>query len=368
MSQQVAIKPFINKNDNGNMGLTKQGLAIADGCIHAQVLRCLDSGNGVKTYITGLNEGAKEVQSIENEKEKNARIYDIRKTVVYLENHLAGNYNISESDIYVKVQLDDKKGPGGRPVENIVEKFNPDFWSKVTKFKSVIVDEFDNSSERNRIPTFWDSVELKCGNHPVVLDTTEPYNIMLLRAIDAGGFGDILAPSLEAANNMMKPPKFYLDKIEETAALDTSVSKIRNKAGGLLDNLFDNAKDKLFYIVKNLGTFSLGYRKSTPADILYKDVNSHLEGLGVEKNKKLAAEQFLELEKLSMSTLKMRAMVKDASNMNIIGPKGDGQIYYHKKSIPMGKTVEDVTMWLNNDMNNAEMQEILEVIEKEWNK
>lgn len=363
---EVAIKPFINKNDNGNMGLTKNNLAIADGCIHAQVLRCLDNGNGVKTYITGLNEGAADVQKLPDA-ERDAKILDIRKTVVYLENHLAGNYTISESDIYSEV-TEDKKGPGGRIIEAGSRKFNPDFWSKVTKFKSVIADEFDNSSERNRIPTFWDTVELKCGNHPTVLDTSEPYNIMLLKAINAGGFGDILAPSLEAANAAMKPPKFYLDKIEETAALDTSVSKLRNKAGGLLGDLYDSEQDKLFYIVKNLGTFSLGYRKTTPKDILYKDVNNHLEGLGVEKNKKLAIEQFLNLEKRTMAELKMMALVKDASNMNIIGPKGDGSIYYHKKSIPMGKTIEEVIMWLSNDMNNIELNEILDVIEKEWNK
>ncbi len=349
---QVAIRPFLNE-ELDNHGLTKEGLVVADNCTHAQALACLDN-NGVKTYITGLNEGAKSVSILDAEK-KNAKILDIRKTVIMAENQIAGNYSISEADIYTDSNKD---------------KFNPLFWNKVTKFKSVIADEFD--AQGNRKPTFWDTVELKVGNIPEILDESRPMDIILIKAIEAGGFGDIVVPSLERAKELPgnSGPKFYLDRLEDTATLTVEVKKLRNKAGAILETLFSKDTDKLFYILKNLGIFSLGYRKSTPHNVLYDDLDKHLDGLGAEKNKRIAIENFLELadpKKVSGEELRIRAIAKDASALNIIAPKGDGGIYYIKTGIPVGKSPEDVVMWLKNPMNSKELMDITTIVEKEWN-
>lgn len=362
----VAIKPYL-RQENENQGLTKAGLVIADNCTHAQVLRCADN-NGVKTYITGLNEAAADVQLLEGDA-KDAKILDIRKTVVMAENHIAGNFAITEGDIYILTEKEVKDDKG--VVSKVTTKeFNPNFWTKVTKFKSVIPDEFDH--EGNRKPTFWDTVELKVGNVPIQLDQTKPLNVLLVKAIEANGFGDVIAPSLEVAENYpgVNTPKFYLDRLEQSATLQVEVKKLRNQAGAKLQLLFETDNDKMFYILKNLGAFSLGYRRSTPLNILYDDLDKHLDGLGAEKNKRIAVEKFLELcdsKKVSGEDLRIRAIAKDASALNVIVAKNDGSLYYNKTGTPIGKSFEDAVMWLKNPMYAAELLAVTAVVEKEWN-
>lgn len=364
----VAIKPFIRKGVT-NHGLEKHGMVIADNCEHGQWLRCLDNGNGVKTYITGLNEGVAEVQELPEE-QKNAKILDIRKTVVMLENQIAGNYSITEDDIYIREKKTViKKGTLGEKTDEevIVEKFNPMFWSKVTKFRSVIPDEFENGVRK---PTYWDTVQLVCTNTPKELDTKLPYNVLLIKAIEAGGFGDLLATSLQAAQDAVKAPKFYLDKVEQTAELEVLDKRLRNKAGAKLEDIMNKDQDKLFYIIKNLAQYSLGYRRSTPTNVIYGDIERHLDGLGGEPNKKLAVEQFLDIcdvKKYPAADLRIRAVAKDAIAMNAIAPKGNGMLYYIRKGTPMGKNFEDIVMYLSNPANSNELLDITSTVEQLWN-
>ena len=59
-NQSIAIRPFFNPNIE-NMGLEQYGLALHDGVFHEESLACLEI-NGVKRYVTGLNEFAPEVK------------------------------------------------------------------------------------------------------------------------------------------------------------------------------------------------------------------------------------------------------------------------------------------------------------------
>lgn len=365
----VAIKPYLRR-DIKNHGLEEAGLVIADGCEHGQWLRCLDNGNGVKTYITGLNEGVPEVQDLK-EPQKSAKILDIRKKVVLLENQIAGNYSITEADIYTTKKVTKKQRIEGtnkwEEAEVDEQIFNPQFWSKVTKFKSVIPDEFDPNGARK--PTYWDTVQLVCNNTPTSLDPKQPYNVMLITAIEAGGFGDLLAPSLEAANEAIHAPKFYLDKLEETAAVEVEDDRATFRAGAILEDIMEKNHDKLFYIVKNLAQFSLGYNRHTPLNIIYGDITKHLKGLGAQKNKRLAVEEFLDLcdsKKYTNSILRTRAIAKDAIAMNIIAPKGDGTLYHIKKGNPMGKNFEDIVMYLENPGNSDVMLDVTAAVENVW--
>lgn len=372
MSSKVMIRPYVNTKVT-NHGLEKHNMVIADNCEHGQWLRCLDS-NGVKTYITGLNEGAKEVQQLDEEK-RNAKILDIRKTVVMLENQIAGNYNISEADIYVTEKITTKKKKKGsaqdsaetEDVEETVQKFNPLFWTKVTKFKSVIPDEFDDNQVRK--PTFWDTVELKCSNVPLELNPLDPRGVMIIKAIEAGGFGDLVAPSLEKALDGGRVYKFYMDKLDETADLQVQDDRMRNKAGAKLELLMDKP-DKLFLVVKNLIKYSLTYKKRTSPSIIYHDINRYLDAKGDEHRQKIAIEKFNDLcddKKYSITQLKIMAYVKDAMAANTITTKGDGILYYMRKGIPMGKSYEDVVAYLSNPGNSDVLEDISNVVEKEWN-
>ena len=57
---QVAIKPYLNPNRE-NMGLQNYGMALHDGVWHEESLACLEL-NGVKRFVTGLNEFAPDVK------------------------------------------------------------------------------------------------------------------------------------------------------------------------------------------------------------------------------------------------------------------------------------------------------------------
>ena len=74
--QTVAIRPFFNPNKE-NMGLEQYGLALHDGVYHEESLACLEM-NGVKRYVTGLNEFAPEVKMLPP-KEKKAKIKKLEK-------------------------------------------------------------------------------------------------------------------------------------------------------------------------------------------------------------------------------------------------------------------------------------------------
>ena len=185
--QTIAIRPYFNPSKE-NMGLEQYGLSLHDGVFHEESLACLEM-NGVKRYVTGLNEFAPEVKLLPKDKKK-AKIKEIREVVAQLEAELAANV----------VDPDDK-----------------DFWNKLTVMKP------DNSK-------FWDKISLRCGNEPVFLDPMkDPYDLIKLHAINAGGFS-IVAASLREARAMNNSPKFYLDTAQESLSTRTELSKLKNKA------------------------------------------------------------------------------------------------------------------------------------------
>jgi len=197
--QTVAIRPFFNPAKE-NMGLEKYGLALHDGVYHEESLACLEM-NGVKRYVTGLNEFAPEVKMLPP-KEKKAKIKEIRKVVAELEAELAAN---------------------------VVDPEDKEFWNLLQIMRP------DNSK-------FWDKISIKCGNDPVFLDPElDPYDKIKLYAIKAGGFS-IVAKSLKDAKQSPKGVKFYLDTLEESLTTRTELTKIRNKALVELQTMYDENK------------------------------------------------------------------------------------------------------------------------------
>ena len=56
---KIAIKPYVDTRAD-NMGLQNYGLALFDGVFHEEQISCLEI-NGIKRYVTGLNEFAPEL-------------------------------------------------------------------------------------------------------------------------------------------------------------------------------------------------------------------------------------------------------------------------------------------------------------------
>jgi len=326
INKRISIRPFFD-NTSENMGLENYDMSLYEGVYHTEQLACLER-NGIKRYLTGLNEFAPEIKLIANKEEKAAKIREIRTIVAELETDLAANV----------IDIDD-----------------PEFWNKVQLLKP------DNDE-------FWSQIELKAGNETGFLDPAkDPYDLIKICAIDAGGF-TLIAKSLKEAQTMAKPPKFYLDRHEETMTTKNAYKKIRNRALVALQNFYDKESNKLFYITKVLEPASVQYKKSTSNDSLYEAMDEYINGNSGESNKKIAAQTFLDTSKQPVGELKIRAIIKDAVAYKFITIKADGYIYHTATSSMLGKNASDIAEYLKNPLNEEVLGAIQSSVEAEWNK
>lgn len=320
----IAIRPYFDPMVD-NMGLQKYGLSLFDGAFHEEPIACLEM-NGIRRYLTGLNEFAPEVKNLDDA-DQQAKIKQIRAIVLQLEKELAAN---------------------------VIDAADEQFWNKVKLLRP------DNNE-------FWDRIRVRCSNEPVYLEPEkDPYDLIRLYAIEAGGFS-IVAKSLEEARRMPVPPKFYLDKLEETASIQTEVKKMRNKSLAELQKLFDKNQNKLLYVAKVLDPNSAQYKKSTPNDVIYDNMDKYINGELVDKDKRKTAQRFMDTASLDMETLKIRAIVKDAGYFKFLSPKADGFIYHMKTGTMMGRTPSDVAEFLKNPLNEEVLIDLQKSVEKYWN-
>jgi len=323
-SKSIAIRPYFNPNKE-NMGLQQYGMALHDGVWHQESLACLEM-NGIKRYVTGLNEFAPEVKLLPPG-EKEIKIKEIRKVIAQLEQDLAAN---------------------------VIDPEDKEFWNKVTLLKP--------GNDK-----FWSKIQIRCGNEPVYLDPVkDPYDLIKLYAINAGGFS-IVAKSLKAVKSSVKEQKFYLDQLEETVSTRTEYKKLRNKALAQLQNLFDKNSTKLLYVAKCVDIDSTQYVKSTPNDIVYENMDNHINGDGGESNKKRAAQSFIDAAKDTMKNLKLKALVKDALFYRFITPKANGWIETLDGNVKLGKKTTEVVAHLKNPENEETLNALMDKVQAYWN-
>jgi len=323
-SGAICVKPFFDPN-KPNLGLEKYGLSLFDGVFHEEQLACIER-NGIKRYITGLNEFAPEVKLIVDPEAREAKIKEIRTIVAQLERELA---------------------------TNVIDPTDPDFWNKVQLLQP-------NNDD------FWSKISMRCGNEPVHLDPVkDPYDLIKLYAIDAGGFS-IICKSYDEARSKAVPPKFYLDRFIDTVSTKTEVSKIRNKALSELIKMFDKNQNKLFYVCKVVDGNSVQYKKTTPNDVMYDNMDKFITGQGIETNLRRAAQAFIDACALDMETLKVKSLVKDATFYKFISPKADGFIYHSDTNSMMGRNVADCIEYLKNPLNDSILLDITKKVEKYW--
>ena len=322
---EISIRPYFS-DSNENMGLEKYGMILHDEVYHTEQLTCLEV-NGVKRYVTGLNEFAPEVKTLPK-KEREAKIREIRRAVAQLEAELA---------------------------QNIIDPEDAEFWNKVKLLRP------DNDK-------LWSKITLKCGNDTVWLNPAEdPYDLIKICAIEAGGFS-LVAPSLETAKTSVKPPKFYLDKTVETVSTRTEDTKLRNRALAALTNLYDSNPTKLFFLAKSIDVNNTQYIKSMPNDVVYEIMDNYINGYGVETSKRKAATIFHKASKESLEDLKLRALVRDAKSYGFLSGNPDGFIYHIASGTKLGKKNTDVFAYLKNPVNSEILDELLEKCESYWNR
>jgi hypothetical protein len=320
-NQNIAIRPFVT--DGENMGLENYNMSLYDNVYHEEQLSCLDI-NGVRRYITGLNEFAPEVKMLESNKRK-ARIKQIRTAVCELEKELAQNV----------IKLDD-----------------PEFWNKVKLL-------------RPNNDVFWSKISIRVGNEPLFLDPKkDPYDLIKIFAIEAGGFS-IIAKDLAQAKERGGACKFYLDNLRETINTRTKSSKVRNRALASLQTMYDSNPTKLRYVAKVVDSNSIQYLNSTPNDVIYENMDSFIHGEGSETSRVRAAQTFLNSSKLGLEELKLAAVLKDAKHYKIIMDRSDGFIYTDNQ-IKLGRNMEDVLNFIGSPLNDEILMYIIEKVEHQW--
>jgi hypothetical protein len=325
----VTIRPYFDPNVQ-NMGLEQYGLSLWDGVFHEEQLAEINI-NGVRRYVTGLNENAPEIKLLPEDLKK-AKVKEIRRIIMLLEKELATN------------PIDPK----------LAEKEDGvDFYAKVKMFRP------DNAD-------LWGQISMRLGNEPIHLDPEQPMDLIKICATEAGGFS-LVGRSFEDARSRAMPPKFYLDKFQETASTQTEVKKIRNKALAALQDMFDENQVKLLYVAKVADGNSTQYKKSTPNDVIYDNMDKFINGEGVEKSRKRAAMTFLEASRQDMETLKLRSIIKDATYYKFIALKSDGFIYHMKSGEMLGRTTHDVLEFLKNPLHDQTLSVIMKDVEKLWN-
>jgi len=320
----ISIRPYIEEN-YANMGLEDYGMVLFPGTSQEEQLAAIER-NGQVRYITGLDEFAPEVQNIKNPEKREAIIRKIRQVVSILEKQFKSN---------------------------VIDPDDPEFWNKVEQLKP--------SNEK-----FFSEISVRCGNEPTYLKPKEdPFDLIRFMAIEAGGF-PLVAKSYEDAQAMSKAPKWYLDKEEDTVSTRTEYKKLRNKAIGVLDDLYAKNPTKLLYVTKILETHSARYKKSTPIDVLYETLDEYIAGNSNEPKKGAAAQLLINTGQQDMETLKLRAIVKDASFYKFITLKPDGMLYHTKKNNMLGRNISDVVEFLKNPMNEDVLADLLSEVEEYW--
>ncbi len=321
----IRIMPYINP-ESENMGLTGYGMALHDGANQKEHLTYLEVNKGVRRYLTGLNEFAPEIVSMTDKDAQKARIKEIRNKVIFLEKCFGAN----------ELKIDDEK-----------------FWENV---KTVHPKNYD----------FWNNIFIVCGNEPVFLNPELPDDLIILCGIEAGGFG-LVAKSYEDAKSAATPPKFYLDRAADVSINKNELKRLKNKAGALLNTLYEKDPTKLLYIVKNIDPKSNQYKKSTSVEILYNYLDEHIEGKGFQRIAKRAAIEFIEIAEMKAEDLRIKAVIADATIYKIVQSKPDGLIYHNATGSMLGRNAEELLAYFKSELNAKIWEHVRKDVEKYWN-
>jgi hypothetical protein len=321
---KVSIKAYCDPTQE-NMGLENYGYVVFPNTFQVETLAAIEQ-NGKSRYLTGLNEFAPEVKQIKDPEKKKAVINSIRETVVILEAERAFNY---------------------------IDAADKDFWTKVQMFTP------DNSE-------VWGKVSLKLNNDDQVLDPANNLDhLIIVKAIEAGGFS-LVASSFEECKRSGR--KWYLDRQIDSISTKTSVTKLRNKALALLQEMSEEEPRKLFYIAKNLDGNSVQYTNKTLSDIIYDNMDKYINGLGYDNDKKRCANSFIDYAQMDNADLKLKAIIKDASFYKYIIAKGDGMLYEASQNVMLGRNVSEILEYLKNPMNDDMLDLLMAKVEDLWSK
>lgn len=339
--QSYSILPFTPAGVE--MGMGKYGHVLYEGVTQEDAPICIYA-MGVSTHITGLNEDGPEVTSLREEDRQKKRL-EIRKFLATCENQLTANYEVSPDNV------EDKQ----------------EFYKNVKTFKSVNPIRKDGDKV---LPTFWDSLTIQLTNAGSAYLSTNIKDRLIAYVAAAGGYS-MVAPSLAAAQASGKQA-FYFDAEDDSSKDRVSLSRERNKAGALLENLLDKNPNKLFYVTKLISNNPLHWKtgkNGTPANVQYEHCEKFLNGEGKLKNKGEAITRFISLAspKKDMDDLRIECYIQDGLKLAQLQVQSDGSIIHVPTQTPLGKGTDNLFAFLKAGGESEPVYKALAAaIEKEW--
>jgi len=96
-------------------------------------------------------------------------------------------------------------------------------------------------------------------------------------------------------------------------------------------------------------------------------MDNYINGRGSESNKKRAAQQFLDVSKLDMEELKIRALIKDGLYYRFLTTKAGGWIEPIDSGIRLGKRPAECLEFLKDPKNEESLLSLIDKIEPYWN-
>lgn len=318
------IKPYINEDNDNDIGLAKYDMSIRPETRQTEEMVCLER-NGVVMYKNGLNEFDESIQSIENEEEKEAKILEIRETVAKLE-RMTGNHAVAD----VK---------------------SNDFWSSIKYINPFNVDT-------------WEGRTLTVSNLVTVLNPSVKDDLITIKAIEGGGYS-LVAPSLEVARISGGRYRFYLDKEEITASVSVSADTKFFEAGNILNKLLVENPTKMFYVLKLVTKIGNSeYKKTTSPQILFDALSKYIQGKGEEK-KPAAVKNFLRVNGMSDADLEVGSYFKDAVRLHIIHFT-DGHYVIRDNGTRIGSNEANAMSYLQSASNVDIYKSLKESVDRYW--
>lgn len=316
----VSVKVFVDP-ETDNMGLQDQGYVLFPKAVQSEPLAYVTS-NGIKRYLTGLDEFAPEVQSLPDDTKK-AKITEIRKIVADLEK---------------------------RQNMNVIDINDKDFWNKVKTFRP------DNES-------YYRTFRLRYTNDDKTLFPEEDIvDLCMFYAIQAGGF-PMCGKNFEDAQ--VNGKRWYLGIERDDVKADVSLTKRKNAALAKLVALYDDKAAELLYLAKVLDPAAANFKKSTFPDTLYKAIDDFINGKSSVTKISKAVELFEEAVSYNKAEMFCRAVLKDAIYFREVVVV-DQNYMIQKKSVILGKNFEDCVQYLMNQLNGEVFEDLHELILKNY--
>ncbi len=313
LPKKVTVNHYIDEGDE-NMGLRDLNLALMDG----------DGGRGgfkesfgyvtkagVKYYLTGFEEPSLNIIKIKNPEERQALLKEMDNVRTTLEKILGVDLS-------------------------------------------------------NRNASFWKGMNLSVRTPVRSLNMDDPKDVLVYFGILGGAISSV-APSLEAAADSNVNYKHYLHIDSKIEKAKIGISRTRNKAIAMLEELYTNGEsDKLFMMSKIVLPITKGFTKKDPIDRLYNDLNSFILGENVPGPKTETPLAFISAANMELAELTKRAVVKDAIYYNLL-KKDDNKTYFNTETFALvGKNMAEVVAHYLNEANDDDYINIHHRVNKYW--